>query len=214
MATQNLRAYCCSNKLISDEKICENIDSTNNFPESPYLYDHIIDVAIRKRDGWEKNAYNLEVDAKTVEYRQYMDEIATLPEGESPDEIIKKIKELWIPKTSPTIENYSPAVCEKAIQRNDLSNKTLYEKLSNICTISRCAYDAMVKDIPNKDSTIATAIGYEQCQNMISQKIYYEFSYMNSVINEAANRKLQKNINEYLTNYFARDRLINLQNKI
>ncbi len=213
MALQNLRAYCSSAKLI-DEKIGKNADSANNFPESPYLYDHLIDVATRKRDWWQSNAYNLEVDAKTVEYRKYMDEVATLPQGKSPDDIIKKIKELWIPKTNTYIESYSPAVCDKTAQRNDLTNKTLYEKLSNICTISRCAYDAMVKNIPNKDSTIATAIGYEKCQNMISEKIYAEFTYMNSVINEAANRKLQKNINEYLTNYFARDRLINLQNKI
>jgi hypothetical protein len=214
MALQNLRAYCCSTKLISDDKICKNADSSNNFPESPYLYDHIIDVAIRKRDGRTDNAYKLKVDTKTVEYRNYMNEIATLPEGKSPDTIITKIKELWIPKTSSTIESYSTAVCGKTTQRNELTNKTLYEKLSNVCTISRCAYDAMVKNIPNKDSTIATAIGYEKCQNMISEKIYAEFTYMNSVINEAANRKLQKNINEYLTNYFARDRLINLQNKI
>jgi len=142
-----------------------------------------------------------------------MDEIATLPEGKSPDDIIKKINELWIPKGTPfLVESYNDAVCNK--DRSELANKTLYEKLSNVCTISKCAYDAMVENIPNTDSKIATSIGYEQCQSMISEKIYAEFAYMNSVINEAANRKMQKNINEYLTNYFARDRLINLQNKI
>lgn len=212
MALQNLRAYCVSAELTSKE-IGGNADSTNNFPESAYLYDHILDVAIRKRDGWEKNAYNLAVDQKTVDYRSYMDKIATLPEGKSPDDIIKKIKELWIPQNTPSIKSYSKKVCETE-NRGDLESKTLYEKLANICTISRCAYDAMVKDIDKKDSGLATAIGYKNCQTMISNKIYSEFTYMNSVINEAANRKLQKNINEYLTNYFARDRLINLQNKI
>lgn len=218
VALQNLRAYCCSKDLLSDtnkNKICNNVQSANNFPESEYLYDHLVDVAVRKRDGRSTEAYNMGIDGKTREYREYMDQIATKPEGSSPDEIIAKIQERRVPKTSPLIEWYNPETCANTKQRKELESKTLYEKLANICTIARCAYDAMTKDQkPTRDTSIATEIGYENCQLMIDDKIYNEFRYMNNVINQAANRKLQKNLNEYLTNYFARDRLLNLQNKI
>lgn len=212
-ALQNTRAYCCSQKSLTNKDICKNADSANNFPESPYIYDHLVDVALRKRDGRKDIAYNLEVDPKTQAYREYIAQIASKPNGNKPDDIIKKIKERRIPNGSPFIKTYSEKIC-KNTNRNELENKTLYEKLANVCTIARCAYDALTDGVPEKDTTIATAVGYENCQTMISDKIYSEFQYMNIVTTQAANRKLSQNFTEYLTNYFARDRLLNLQNKI
>lgn len=167
-----------------------------------------------RRDGRDDNAYGITVDPKTKEYREYMDKVATLPEGKKPDDIILKIKELRIPTGTPFILGYTPEICKAKAKRDTLKDKTLYEKLANVCTVARCAYDAMTKNQTNRDSTIATALGYEKCQDMVTAKIYSEFEYMNTIINEAANRKLINGTNQYLTNYFARDRLINLQNKI
>jgi hypothetical protein len=48
---KNLKAYCCSQNLIecSEEEIA-NLSETK-YPESPYLFDHLIDITMRRLDG-------------------------------------------------------------------------------------------------------------------------------------------------------------------
>jgi hypothetical protein len=70
IARNHLRSYCCVEKptLASLSWKCENIEIG---PESPYWYDHLIDVGLRKLDA-ESMYPNMEPDLSWKERREFV----------------------------------------------------------------------------------------------------------------------------------------------
>ena len=54
IALNHLKAYCCKSVIgpkDTKKKLCENFDYPPSYPQSPYLFDHLIDVGLRKLDA-------------------------------------------------------------------------------------------------------------------------------------------------------------------
>jgi hypothetical protein len=77
----NLKAYCCSQNLIPCSKDEKSNLPEKNYPESPYLFDHLTDMSMRRLDGIPSLAYGKEVDPMAKVRRNTIDTIATDPTG-------------------------------------------------------------------------------------------------------------------------------------
>jgi len=77
----NLKAYCCTKEI---KKSCSPSDIKNiqiPYPESAFLFDHLIDIAMRRLDGITGLAYNLSPDPTAIERRTKITEIANSANG-------------------------------------------------------------------------------------------------------------------------------------
>lgn len=78
----NLKSYCCTQ--VNFKVSCSANDIQNikpPYPESAFLFDHLIDVAMRRLDGDKKLAYGLDPDPTALERRQKIAEIAGSANG-------------------------------------------------------------------------------------------------------------------------------------
>jgi hypothetical protein len=100
-AILNLKKYCCNNKLwwLSNETCIDDTSFYNeNSLDSPYLFDHLFDVIMRRLnwlDG-DRNIYTkseMSLDEKWVERRNFITEQAISLEWATPQGIWKKYKE-------------------------------------------------------------------------------------------------------------------------
>jgi hypothetical protein len=67
VAMLNLKKYCCENqpKLMTTCRQDKDEFRTTNTPQSPYLFDHLLDVLMRRLDGETANVYEgVSVDKK------------------------------------------------------------------------------------------------------------------------------------------------------
>lgn len=111
-AMLNLKKYCCENKLwwLSMESATCKEDKefyNDNIIDSPYLFDHLFDVIMRRLSGLrgEYDIYTkLEMwsDDKGLEWREWIDSQAENPLWSNPQIIIDKYKEFW-QKSSPDL---------------------------------------------------------------------------------------------------------------
>ena len=89
---QNHKNYCCRyhNNLtsVSVDEFCAN-NSTTTYVESPWLFDHLIDVGFRYLDGVEELQYEgADIDLKGKEWRENSIELASNPNGAVPLQIM------------------------------------------------------------------------------------------------------------------------------
>lgn len=77
----NLKAHCCTKEI---QTSCSPSDIQNiqlPYPESVFLFDHLLDVAMRRLDGITGLAYNLSPDPTAMERRTKITEIANSANG-------------------------------------------------------------------------------------------------------------------------------------
>ncbi|MDP2669476.1 MAG: hypothetical protein Q8O99_00225 [bacterium] len=93
--------YCCERRL-SDEKCEGKLDGEKYYPESPYIFDHLITVGMRKFDGVEENCDILGIDCTTadnqkqlVERRKAVKELALDTDGSPPSQLLELFKKYW-----------------------------------------------------------------------------------------------------------------------
>jgi hypothetical protein len=81
-AHRHLKQFCCE-KYLSDDS-CSGLPKTKNvYAQSPYLYDHLLNIGMRKMDGVEDHCDEFDIDCaradgsrQQVEWREEMTEIA------------------------------------------------------------------------------------------------------------------------------------------
>lgn len=112
-AILNLKKYCCENgkwNLWVDTCKKDKPYFNDNALDSPYLFDHIFDVIMRRLNGlnWEKNIYTktkMSLDDKWEERRNRIDKEAKSVSGSTPQTIITKYQQFW--KQSPSSSWYN-----------------------------------------------------------------------------------------------------------
>ena len=100
-ALRNLKKYCCIDaqegvKESEKDERCKKVnfdDIQNDYPRSPYLLDHIINIMIRRL--WPKTYEDLELDKKAAEWEEIVNEYATGTEWNLPAKFDTPFKEYW-----------------------------------------------------------------------------------------------------------------------
>lgn len=196
--SKNLRAYCCDQNILKEvtcSKTKTDIPPDWYYPQSTYLFDHMIDVILRRLDGNPDLIYpDVALDPIGKEWREKVRELASDPAWTTPLLILNTAKPYWIDK--------------------DASLLWLYNK------VCKSAYDIYTKKftgqewITNTPGALPTSRSQSVCDLLVEQRIQYELKYISVLINTSANRTLENYMQKHLSNYFATTRLSQLQSTI
>ena len=136
----NLKTYCCSQKKITCTP--EEMDALPKeklmSPESPYLFDHLIDVTMRRLDGIQELAYGLEVDTAGKTRRKLITDAANKINGEQ----AKTIKEDFMAyrtlhkKTTKDLE-----VVKQNYGEANSAEFSLADKYKTMCSLMKNMYE-------------------------------------------------------------------------
>ncbi len=227
-ALLNLKAFCCESHIFADktDAIC-NPDKeyfVDDYPESPYLYDQLVDIALRRLDAVD-SPYGLTPDSLGLEWRTYISK--KIGEDPSPGSVLSMentYKKYWDVSPDNTSYTYHPAFVSwskrmdiKKIKELSLlyTNANLYHRYTESCGIAAQVYLSYVY-LFNPSSNVNSRIknGFRSCQNIVQQRISNELLYTKALMMEKSNALLHKSMSSYLTDYFAKNRLIHLQETI
>lgn len=135
----NLKAYCCAqviNPPCTDE---EKANLPTQYMESAYLFDHLIDISMRRLDGNKALAYGLEPDPTGSERRTKINGIASTTTGIPANEIEK------IYKSYRTLHKNENVDITK-YNAGDLATFSLRDKYDKLCTNVKNLYEGIKSD--------------------------------------------------------------------
>lgn len=198
-ASKNLRSFCCEQKMIrnteTNTEICKDQDLPANkqFPQSQYLFDHLVDIMLRRLDGNPDLIYpDVPLHPRGKIWREIIRQYAVVPEWKSPAQLINISMDDWVaPKPDGLIKLYG-SVCS-----------TAYSYYTSL---------AASKESPGAQVTAKTAI--DICPTLVQSIVQYELMYIRMIIDLLANRSLWHSMSTYLKDYYANNRLVNLQSTI
>jgi len=193
--TKNLRSFCCEQNILRNTattKTCDDADIPSNgyFPQSTYLFDHIVDIMLRRLDGNEDLIYpDVPVYEIGKQWRDGIRKYSMTPAGVTPIELVNFINTYW--NAGSVLRLQYDRVCKTAYD--------MYEKVAK-----NSPWAAATARIKNSDI----------CTNMVQDKKNYELLYARTVINLMANQSLRTFMSTNLLDYYANNRLIALQSTI
>jgi len=226
----NLRAACCKQEIPSVS--CDGISSDAIFPDSIILFDHLLDVYLRRLDAkqsdnnWWDLLYWLEPDPKWKERREFISSIWNNSDGTPPISIDEFYKKMW--SWSIYFEKYS----DESVQKNNnsrldnirnksknYSDRSLVDRYYNACNIVMMMYiDTAYPVIKwwngelSQNSTLKWF--YESCEALVQDRIKSEKSYAEAIMQQQWNVFLDNTVNAYLNAYFLENKLSSLHDKI
>ena len=239
-AILNLKKYCCENELwwlSHSSNTCKN-DSwffNPNSLDSPYLFDHLLDVLMRRLNWltWDNNIYpNMEVDELWAERRQRIDGKAENLSGSDVQSIADKYQEFrtyhpeyditsqmnaqfWDEKNANFLtyiiwEWWSESEKIANVFKN-YENRSLYDRYNNACSITQYLYSLLnIWIISDDKETTARKTAKWLCSKITKSQIDNETKYVTLVAKESANRFLNNYIEGYL--WYLYNRRITLEN--
>ncbi|MFZ2150704.1 MAG: hypothetical protein WAZ12_00080 [Candidatus Absconditicoccaceae bacterium] len=222
-ALLNLKAACCQqNKIGSQTQRCkydkENGFFLNNYPDSKFLYDHLVDIGLRRLDAMEKLLYEgTTPDPIGKERREFINTKGSQEEGTTPTDILPKFKEqrtLNINHILPDREdaNYNQQYQNErtSIAGQQYTNRPLVNRYSNLCKVSAYIYGYMGAKLGYYTRTNLYSSCKLQSQDITARNI----SFTKSIVLKKSNKILYDNINSHITNYLSQSRLAKLKETI
>lgn len=227
-AILNLKKYCCDNNLINFGKksnLCieENKYFNSNALDSPYLFDHLFDVTMRRLSWltWKNDIYTqtkMKVDQKWTERRQRINNKAQSISWNNPQEIINKYKEfrsqtqkydiknnihnVFLEKNGNEFWSYikwkswpeSQKIHEALTKYED---RTLYDRYNNACALSEIFYTFLSSEYSD-DVNVIRKLNNE-CSKITASQISSEVEYTSLVIKRSSNLFLSNYLNGYIS---------------
>lgn len=240
-ALLNMKKVCCNHNkdfqtILSDT--CEEDRAyffDGNVAESYYLFDHVLDVILRRLDWDAKNWYLMDnLDTKGSERRQKMDEIMLQTEGDEntmPSVISDEYQAYWTlnPEnfTEGMVENPLVSLAEVVqIMESDNNMKivknyeewSLWERYVNACNLAWYIYAKFYQSSINVPSLLKTRWnliknGENQCVKLVNQRLDAEKDYVKYVAISKWNMMFTDNVDKYVNTYLW-ERLSNLEELI
>lgn len=217
-AVENLQIFCCSqDSLKKDLNYCENdINTTKAVPESAYLFDHILDISMRRLDAKEVNEngddliYGLKPDPSGKEWRDFITKRWNNYRWNVPIEIKNEFIKHWTINKNNIITDkwdWKSKIPWNDETFKDYSNRTLWEKYNWICEVSSYMY---LSKVPTANSTDVYK-AYVNCKSLIAKREKNEYDYTNTILMQKWNQLLYLNVQSYLDNYFSQNKMVELQ---
>lgn len=244
-AMLNLKKYCCEKGIwwpgITDTNTCENDKElyNDNIIDSPYLFDHLFDVVMRRLSGLtgEYDIYTkLEMwsDDKWLEWRAWLNSQAENLSWANPQIISDKYEEFW-KKSSPDLwyditdkvsgnfgkddsafldyvsGRWGSEESESVAEALKNYDKwTLYDRYDNACAVTQYLYSLLNLAPQSEDKVrVISTLSKWACNKIVKNQIENENSYVQVTILQAGNLFLQ-NYRQWYISYLY-DRSQNLQ---
>jgi len=239
-AILNLKKYCCVHNMgvKSSYETCktDKVYFNDNTLDSPYLFDHLFDIIIRRLTGltWNNDIYqSMTVDPKWQERRERINSKAENLSWSNPQEIINKYQEfrtltpkynlskvekIFWGQDSSAFLNYvswngnSDESKETATTLQEYNQWTLYDRYNNACALTEYFYRLLNQWISSSDNNhIVQIVSQWKCSQFITQRIMDENQYTANIINESSNLFLSNTTREYISYLY--DRLQKLESQ-
>lgn len=221
IAFDNLKSYCCDTKKISDT-VCEQVNDDVFYPQSIYLFDHILDVYLRRldakqqNDNWNDLLYGLEPDWSWLEWRSFMIEQGNDIKWSLPLLIQKNYEKFWHRgvKATPSFMEINWAVqgnwmADTANAISIYDTWTLVDKYSLACDLSNYI---TVSTWISAQSLVTEE--YNECKKMIKKRIDNEKLYVQIILTQKWDKLLWSNMDAYLGTYFVSNKLSELMQTV
>ena len=220
-AVNHLKAYCCDIHYL-DNASCWQTNNNEIYPQSIYLFDHILDVYLRrldakqKNDNWEDLLYGLEPDEMWAEWRNFIIERWNDVKWSLPLEIKDKFSSMrklsaritnFLGDNETNINNWKSSFEENII---NYDNRTLWDKYNLACDISKYISERKLLLSTSKLSTSE----YNSCKKLTEARINNEAVYTQVLLMQKGNKLLWSNMKSYLSTYFISTKLTALQEKV
>lgn len=208
-ALNNLKAYCCSqNKITCTSEEKAQLPKEKRYPASIYLFDHLVDISMRRLDGIEQLAYGLVVDPVGKARREYITQAANNINGTQ----AKEIQEMY--------ENYRSIDTKKINKLSEVKNNYATEKLSLAEKYTMLCM--VMKDIYENVQSNPIIIGWYEdnegnfrtCKNMVNTRMNREKSYVKMIMSKQSAQLLKETTKAYTKSYFIEEKLMSLWNLI
>lgn len=211
-AQKNHRNYCCKYHSTVTPVAMDNYclaNKTDDYLDSPWLYDHLVDVGFRYLDGVPDLQYDdTPTDRKGTEWREKITEVWSNPNGTIPLSIMSQYKEYrWDRSKGPEIVQSQTQTCPDSVVRfvkynEDRETLPLSQKYFVICELSSC----MASNEKNAHLSF--------CQNLALERTIQEDTYVQGVIVYQGEQAIQTSFNSYARSYMNHNRLPALLEKI
>ena len=211
----NLKKYCCDNDIWSiPSQTCKQDEPyyNSNVLESPYLFDHLFDVIIR-RFNWliKASPYKkMSRDPKWTSWRNWIDSIANGTKS-TPNEIITKYQQTWKVSSPGLWYDIAPKIYNAFWNQDDqdlltyvswkwntkesrtlksamksYSNRTLYDRYINSCALGEYFYALLNVGVNSEDEKkIVNKLSDRSCDKVVEKHINWENAYVSLVIHKS-----------------------------
>ena len=229
-AILNLKKYCCDNdkKWGLTDEICTRDKNffNDNVPDSPYLFDHIFDVIMR-RLNWQSGDINIytktkmSLDDKWTKRREFIDSQAEATGWSNPETIIAEYWNLWTQNEYNIAQKIYNAFWyfnnedfltyvswkwgtedSKSIANSfkKYDDWTLYERYINACALSEYFYALLDYWVDSTDkSRVISNLSNLSCNDMVLKTINWENRYVSLVTQRSSNLFLSNYVEWYFS---------------
>lgn len=188
--------YCCQNRI--NEKTCEwKLEGKFYFPESPYLFDHLLYIGMRKFNWIQEHCDTLWIDCFTrdnkvllKEWREESQKLAEETDGVPPSQLYELFKKYWW-----DVETFT-----KKENKNQIAN-AYYTMCYEALQIWRALKFNLVDSVnqPNEWEN--------RCRAMVQKRYMEELWYVQSLMVDKWVQYLYENMRTYLQTYFVDNRM-------
>jgi len=174
------------------------------FAESPFLFDHLVTVGMKKLDGVQETCDDLQIDCheKATERREWITQQAEHPEWAPPSLI-------W-----ETFEKHRWWAGEENNIIDDKKNITqAYRRMCEEANFieQHVSFEAKNLAVTNKNKNPQTRI--QACTELVNKRYVQESTYVRTLMVQKWIDYVVTNINSYLSKYFVKNRLYELLQK-
>lgn len=223
IAIFNLKAYCCRvwGELWSETPRCkydkDNGLLSDNHPDSKFLYDHLLDVWLRRLDAMDNLLYKwLVPDPIWKERRDFINKKWSQEAWTTPTDIVPKFNEQWTKNINYILPDREEWNYNTQYQKEwesitlGYSNWPLTNRYTNICEVSAYIYWHLLLNLWFYTRTN----WYATCESLSRNVISRNISFTKSIVLKKSNKLLYDNINAHITNYLSQSRLTKLKETI
>lgn len=206
VALSHLQQYCCSTNQLTEERCNQiKIPWKKYFPESPYIFDHLMYVWMKKMDWIQEHCDQIWISCETRKYAvspvTWREEITTIWENTK-----------WYPP-SLILEKWR-LYRWQADSVLDPNKRTIYK-----------AYNWMCNDIVNIRNSVGNNSWVSDllvswgknistlCEETINRRYWMESSYVRSLQLEKWTKYFVDNMKSYMKDYFIESRMSDLVTK-
>ncbi len=209
VAFVHLWSYCCQEKL-GKNQCADSNNLPSEVPESPYFFDHLIDVGFRKLDGDPRISYDaLVLNSRWMERRNTITDLATSAEWSKPEQIFAYFQKYRKPEN--LFKDGSQIGCSnfslKPISEAWLANRYLQVCAAASCIVQNEAFTSLGFWVTNSNTI------KNRCNSMAFDRYKREVDYVETVSLYQSSKILTDGFHSYMSDYFLQNRRVTLMEK-
>lgn len=208
LALQHLADYCCKKWYVEWEEACADIENRKWWAESPYIFDHLLNLWFRRLDA-EQDAtlrYNLPADTAWAEWKTKLKTFNNPESLTKPNDIVTTYN-----STKFWQETFTSTPLESCTLSNEIyTTLSLYDRYKVACDISVCIAKSQSIIWENSATTSVRRLETNPCDTLLASRKNTETALVKQLLTRVWIRTITSIVEQYTNNYFVWTRWQNL----